>query len=661
VSRGLPRGVARVGAALAVALACALGAGTAQGANGLSFQSVRVQKRPGDGGLPWAEPRIAIGPDQTHWVVTNREQADGKAIVLGSRDGLHWTATPGLPAGQTSATPDVDILAMPNGRLLASELDDAGINFPTSVSDDRGKTWKASTGSTQLADQDRQWFAYGPPAPGSTKPRVYFLFHNLASGQAQHNMFVATSTDGGETFGAPIPVALPGSDAYLDLQCADSGGPSAIWVNQHDGTVYAEYTTRATPTQAGDAGGCTGPASGQPFEFNIVAATRVWLAQSTDGGQTWTNSLAVDDAKSGQIVSMQVASGGLDRAGNVYVAYPEGPLGRIYPDYSGAGVRYKWARPAKDGNFKWSGARTLVASDKTLPGNVLVHMQAGDPGRLIAEYWRGQARKGKDPVWFLTASQTTDGLNANPHVKESRVSNVPADTGTASKLMGACHQEFSVVSGIVNGLTCGRSPDVWGLTANARCRAESVWPAVDAQDNPNDTSANPPKVAGNNPGTWVSLQTGGPSLCGKSGEKPYFAGGCPDQKVPVSSFAAHHAVTLNNQRLTIKGSASDEGCISANLIPGAGRVDQVLVSIAKVRGKGNGKNCSFLKANGRLTGFQNCRRPVVHRASGTTSWTSKVPFPPNLPRGAYRIVARAIDVAGNREPPAHTRFALTFR
>jgi hypothetical protein len=228
-------------------------------------------------------------------------------------------------------------------------------------------------------------------------------------------------------------------------------------------------------------------------------------------------------------------------------------------------------------------------------------------------------------------------------------------------LMGACHQEFSVVSGIVNGLACGRSPDVWGLTANASCRAESTWPAVDAQDNPNDTSANAPKVAGNNPGTWVSLQTGGPSLCGKSGEKPYFAGGCPDQKIPVSSFAAHHAVTLNNQRLTVKGSASDEGCISANLIPGAGRVEQVLVSIAKVRGKGNGSNCSFLKANGRLTGFQNCRRPVLHRASGTTSWKAKVRFPPNLPRGAYRIVARAIDVAGNREPPAHTRFALTFK
>src|SRR5436190_209378 len=318
--------------ALALVAALTVGlAGTAHGASKLRFKSVKVDGRPGDGNLPWAEPRIAIGPDGWSWIVTNRHQSDGSAAVFGSRDGLHWKVTPGLPAGQTSATPDVDILAMPTGRLLASELDDAGINFPTSWSDDHGKSWTASTGSTQVADQDRQWFAYGPKDPTTHKNRVYLLFHNLASGQAQHNMFVATSTD---------------------------------------------------------------------------------------GGQSWTDSLAVDDANSGQIVSMQIASGGLDRAGNVYIAYPEGPLGRQFPDYSGAGVRYRWAPPAKDGDFKWSKPKTLVSADKKAPGNVLVHMQAGDPGRLIAEYWRGQSRAGKKPVWHMYASMTTNGLRTKPKVVE---------------------------------------------------------------------------------------------------------------------------------------------------------------------------------------------------------------------------------------------------
>src|SRR5438067_5152449 len=431
---GRVRPVSRAGVpiwALALVAALTVGlAGTAHGAPKLRFKSVKVAGKPGDGNLPWAEPRIAVGPDGWSWIVTNRHQSDGSAAVFGARDGLHWKVTPGLPAGQTSATPDVDILALPTGRLLASELDDAGINFPTSVSDNRGKTWTQSAGSTQTADQDRQWFAWGPKDPSTHKNRVYLLYHNLASGQAQHNMFVATSTDGGATFGAPVPTTLPGSDAYADLQCADSGGPSAIWVNEHDGTVYAEFTTRASPTSGGDLGGCGTAASGQPFEFNIVAATRVWLAQSTDGGQTWTNSLAVDDAKTGQIVSMQVASGGLDREGNVYVSYPEGPLGRVYPDYSGAGVRYKWARPAKDGNLKWSAARTLVPAVKGSPGHVLVHLAIGDPGQLEGFYWTGVAQSKGDPLWFMTAAQTFDGLSTSPHVNESRMSDVPADIGT---------------------------------------------------------------------------------------------------------------------------------------------------------------------------------------------------------------------------------------
>src|SRR2546429_7244430 len=102
----------RIGAAvLAVAMAVGLTC-RAQAAPKLRFKSVKVAGKPGDGNLPWAEPRIAVGPDGWSWIVTNRHQSDGSAAVFGARDGLHWKVTPGLPAGQTSATPDVDILAM---------------------------------------------------------------------------------------------------------------------------------------------------------------------------------------------------------------------------------------------------------------------------------------------------------------------------------------------------------------------------------------------------------------------------------------------------------------------------------------------------------------------------------------------------------------------
>src|SRR3954451_21533082 len=195
------------------------------------------------------EPRIAVGPDNARYAVA-LDKTDSISQVWKSLDGgLTFQKTATDPP-QSAATIDVDVVTLPSGRIISSELDTAGLNFPTGYSDDGGKTWKQSMGANVLADQDRQWFAVGPVPKGSpagTQAPVYLLFHNLASGVAQHNMWVAKSTDGGKTFGAPVPIAQPDSEAYRDLQCSDSGGPSNITVNQQTGRIYAFYTTRAAP------------------------------------------------------------------------------------------------------------------------------------------------------------------------------------------------------------------------------------------------------------------------------------------------------------------------------------------------------------------------------------------------------------------------------
>src|SRR3954464_10355497 len=163
------------------------------------------------------EPRVAVGPDDRRFVVTTDGEQGGAAVVYSSADGHAWSKTAGDVGGQTAPTIDVDIVVLPTGRIVASELDTAGLNFPTGYSDDGGTTWTASTGTT-TADQDRQWFAVGKVDPQTKQPRVYLLFHNLACGLAQHNMWVQTSHDGGATFGAPVPVTTPtpgNQDAYL--------------------------------------------------------------------------------------------------------------------------------------------------------------------------------------------------------------------------------------------------------------------------------------------------------------------------------------------------------------------------------------------------------------------------------------------------------------
>jgi hypothetical protein len=445
----------------------------AEAAGSLRFKTVQL-KEAGSG----TEPRIAVGPRNWRWAITN-DAATNDAVVYKSKDGLTWTRTKTEPAGQVMASIDVDIVRTAGGRSIATELDYGGINFRTSYTDNGGKTWTASTGA-QLGDTDRQWLAVGPKDPTTHKPRVYLMFHNLASGTANHNMYVQTSNDGGETFDPPVPITLPGDEAYLDLQCSDSGGPSSITVNKKTGRIYAVWGTRHSV-----AGGC----AAQPPEANVVAATRVWVATSKDNSAgSWKTSLAVDRWKSGQVVGMQLAPGALDTQGNIYVVYPQSP--HAYPDYTGAAINYRWAPPNLS---KWSKPVTVAA--KGGAGNVLPHIVVGAPGKIDFAWFKGKKRPGDKPAWYTTVAQTLNGLSAHPSFTRLKVSRIPTYTGTASELMGVC-------SNPGGGFTCPRSTDVWGIDLDLHCRLMITWPTV------------PNNADGAKPGTFVSTQKGGQTVCG---------------------------------------------------------------------------------------------------------------------------------------------------
>jgi hypothetical protein len=536
------------------------------------------------------EPRVAVGPGDRRWVVTN-ETKTGNAIVFGSSNrGRTWTRTAGEPAGQVNATIDTDIVVTRTGRIIASELDSAGINFVTSYSDDRGKTWTESQG-TKLADTDRQWFAAGTDDPVTHQPRVYLLFHNLGSGTTQHNMFVATSHDNGATFGVPVPVTLPPEQAYQDLQCADSGGPSAIFTSSK-GRVYVVWGSRTSPAF----GGCGASVFG-PFEVNVVAATRVWAAVADGDGQSWTPSLAVDDGATNHIVGMQLSPGAVDQAGNVYVTYP---------DYTGAAIRYVHTGPDLG---HWSKPVTVAPSGG--PGNILPHIVAGARGGVDFAYYKGQKRRG-DPAWHLTAAQTLDALSAHPHITHRTVSSIAAYTGTSSKLMGACGE--GPAQGVENGFACGRATDVWGVDLDRRGLLTIAWPTVKNQ------------VKGSAPNTYVSTQTGGPGV-----------DGCRDRSRPRSRFGAVH---LGSAGAFASGSARDLGCHAG--------LARVRVAIAQ-RSRHEGR-CRFLRRDGSLSATRSCHSPLFLRAHGTTHWALVTHRA--LPAGQYQLAVRATDRAGNTERAA---------
>ena len=475
--------------ALGVVAAAALGLASAAGsAAAPPFTTVRLPASNG-----FSEPRETIDPHGNFWIESNA--ADGSAAVWGSTDGLTWTQTPTEPAGQTDASTDVDIVTLPSGRIVETELDFGGINFRTAYSDDGGTTWTLSQGTT-VADTDRPWLA-ADQTPGSN--RVYLLFHDLVSGTASHNMFVETSIDGGATFGPPVATTLPGSQAWADLQCADSGGPSDIFIappgTPHAGRVYAAWNTRSSGTIDGvdtsPTGGCGASVTGT-FEINVVGATRIWLAWSDTPAVegSWHTSLALDDNPTGQLVSYQLAPGAVDKAGNVYVAYDESP--QPYPNYDGAPVKYISSGPDL---ATWSTPVTVAAGGGA--GHVLPHIVAGDPGKLDLAYWTGQ-QDGGAIHWYTTVAQVSNALT-KPAVKEFRVSTVSADTGTASELMGACDQNPQT-GGVDNGLVCNRSADVWGIALTPSCALAITWPVRNNDDATLEA-------------TYATTQTGGTHIC----------------------------------------------------------------------------------------------------------------------------------------------------
>lgn len=487
-------------AAFAVALAAAasvLGILPASAGGHLAFSKpIKLAAAGGD-----TEPRAAITPDGTHYVVTD------SGTVWKSADGLHgWTHVGDL-SNQLASSIDVDLVATRTGRLIGVELDFGGVNFRSSYSDDGGRTWTDVAGpgglpmpftGTGYADQDRPWLAVGPDDPSTHQPRVYILMHNLLSGAATHNMWVATSTDNGGSFGPFVPVTLPGSQAWLDLQCADSGGPSNLFVDQNTGRVFAVWGARSSVL-----GGCGASLTGS-FEINVVAATRVWIASAPAAGTTdptqWTQSLAVDDNATGQIVGMQLGPGAVDSAGNVYVAYPESL--HAYPDYSGAAIKYVHATESdivanpygSSGPAQRVWSAPVTVSPAGQPGNLLPHLVAAGPGQLDFAWFHGRTVNGQ-VNWYPTSAQTLDGLAARPAITTVALSSFPAYSNqTASQMMGACAPP-GPTQGVQNGFACGRSTDVWGVALDKAGNFLVVWPG----DGPTA-------------GTYVSMQTAGPTL-----------------------------------------------------------------------------------------------------------------------------------------------------
>jgi hypothetical protein len=116
---------------------------------------------------------------------------------------------------------------------------------------------------------------------------------------------------------------------------------------------------------------------------------------------------------------------------------------------------------------------------------------------------------------------------------------------------------------------------------------------------------------------------------------------CTDTIPPRTAIGA---ARVRRRLLTVRGTAGDADCAT-----GVQRVD---VAVARAAGGGR---CRFVAADGGLSAPRSCRRPVLVRAEGSTTWTARI----RLPRGRYRVTARARDAAGNKERPGRGRVVVS--
>ena len=130
--------------------------------------------------------------------------------------------------------------------------------------------------------------------------------------------------------------------------------------------------------------------------------------------------------------------------------------------------------------------------------------------------------------------------------------------------------------------------------------------------------------------------------------EPGPASSCVDRLKPRSRFR-FRTLKVSRSGIVLRGTASDRGCGRK----GRGRVEQVLMSVARRQGRKTGR-CRFLEASEdnpkpHLGAVKSCRtaRPYYARALGTSKWRFKVAVA--LPAGTYTIRSRALDSAANLE------------
>ncbi|MGH2866906.1 MAG: hypothetical protein ACRDNK_04970 [Solirubrobacteraceae bacterium] len=373
------------------------------------------------------EPSIAFGPEGNAYV--SYPASPGPLFYRSFNGGLTWGP------GQTVATSsgDTTVNVDRTGAVYESNLN-SNLQIDLYKSLDAGKTFPQKGTSLDTMDStsqpflvDRQWTdAYVPPGSNTGHGRVYIQYHDFAPSQ----VWVASSTDGGKTFGTPVDVLAGSPQAEAASFCNSiPGGLKVVKSGPHAGRIYVAWLGADLATNV--ATGCN------LTQLNTFHS--VWVASSDDGGATWTSHL-VFDGGIGHDASALFADLTLDNQGNPYVAFGD----NLDNEWD------MWVQASFDGGVSWNGSTGGTGAPYKVNADTGTHffpaITAGDPGKVDVSYL-GTPTKistlpygkpapggGAGASWYVYAAQSLNLLSGHPTWAVTRVTPQPMHVGDVCTL-----------------------------------------------------------------------------------------------------------------------------------------------------------------------------------------------------------------------------------
>ncbi len=283
----------------------------------------------------------------------------------GQPDGAQAAAAVGVGTGVGIGGGDEDFVIGPNGQIALSSLWLGAVT--NCASTDSATTWLCNPLASDVPEDDRQWLAW------SGNDVVYLTTKNLgALVGGTDSVYVVKSFDGGKTFPQFSEVTKP----ELGVQPGDEGN---IVVDNNNGNVYVV--------------------------FFGAQSNQLYMAKSTDGGQTWVLKLVFQAAPSTSLSHVFPAIA-VDRGSGLHIVFNDGHNSFLT---SSADQGATWSTPIRLNNS---------ADSKT---SLEPWVVAGDLGKVNVFFY-GTADSNfmsATADWKIFMAQTLNAFSPVPTVTQS--------------------------------------------------------------------------------------------------------------------------------------------------------------------------------------------------------------------------------------------------